>query len=152
ADIAEERLRSVMHDPPGTHYTIGESLSAPADSAQRESNEALSAEARRKRPELRALEHTQWSLSKQGNAARGAGWPRLDAFANAYYANPHQRVFPQKDEFRFSWDAGVQLTWTPNDAATASAAARGVEAKRAGVEAQRDALSDALGLEVAEAS
>ena len=33
----------------------------------------------------------------------------------ADYARPNQRVFPQEDAFKFTWQVGLQATWTLND-------------------------------------
>jgi outer membrane protein len=38
---------------------------------------------------------------------RAAYYPRLDAFAEATYANPNQRFFPLAAVWRASWSAGV---------------------------------------------
>jgi outer membrane protein TolC len=53
--------------------------------------------------------------------------------------------------WRGTWDVGIQLTWTPNDTATASATASGIEAQRAKIEAQKGQLRDALRAEVFDA-
>jgi outer membrane protein TolC len=64
-------------------------------------------EARERRPELRALSHQADALREQALRERAAYAPRLDAFANGYYQNPHPRVFPQSDEFRGSWPSSA---------------------------------------------
>ncbi len=150
-ELSEDRLRTLMHEPDGTQYSVGEDLTEPVSTASEASVSALHAEALRRRPEIRALDETAWSLKEQGKVARAGAMPRLDGFANAYYANPNQRFFPQEEKFHFTWDAGVQLSWTPNDVATATAVAHGIDAKRAEIESQRSALGDALRAEVHDA-
>jgi outer membrane protein TolC len=150
--LTEDQLRTALRDPESRRYEIGEDLFAPPPGAT-EMPEFTSAyhEALRKRLELRALAETERALGKQKAAAKSSSYPRLDAFGNVYYANPNQRYFPQKAEWHASWDAGLQLTWTPNDAAASSAAQSALEAERAKVEAQKTALRDALRGEVFDA-
>jgi outer membrane protein TolC len=74
--------------------------------------------------------------------------PRLDAFANAQYSNPNSRVFPATDEFRGSWDAGLQLTWVLSDAASAGARSAAAEARARAAEERKNELIDAIRLEV----
>jgi outer membrane protein TolC len=150
---SEDRLRTLMHDTSGKRYEIGEALLAPLppDPATRPGIRELMAEAHRNRLELRALDRTDWSLREQKKAAQAASYPRLDAFGNAYYANPNPRVIPQEEKWRATWDVGVQITWTPNDVALTSAATSALEARRAEVDAQKAELRDALRNEVFEA-
>lgn len=152
AAVAEDRLRTQMHDPPGKPYEIGERVLGPLPPPTPRANlRALTAEAERRRLELRALEQTAWSLREQKKAARAASYPRLDAFGNAYYSNPNPRVIPQEEKWSATWDVGVQITWTPNDVLTTSAVTSALEARRAEVEAQKAELRDALRTEVFEA-
>jgi outer membrane protein len=149
AALAEDRLRTVMHDSSGSTYEIGEDLLAPLDSAGAGEAETLYREALRQRPELRALERTDASLRSQREAAHSRALPRLDAFGNAYMANPSPRVIPQTAEWRATWDVGVQLTWSPNDIAGADAATRAVDAQRKKMDANRASLSDSMRDEIA---
>jgi outer membrane protein TolC len=150
--LSEDQLRTLLHDPPERSYEIGEDLLSPLPGEGARLNvAALYAEALQKRLEIRALDRTEYSLREQRRAARAGYYPRLDAFGNAYYANPNQRFFPQQQEWKASWDVGVQLTWTPNDAAVTSATSSSLEARRAQVEAQKGALRDALRSEVMQA-
>ncbi|MBX3125978.1 MAG: TolC family protein [Polyangiaceae bacterium] len=149
-DVSEQQLRTMLREPSGV-LRIGDDPFRPLPNPGAESAAALTAEALRKRPELRALERTASSLANQSRAARGAGLPRLDAFANAYYANPSPRVMPQRDEWRATWDVGAQLSWTPNDLPLASASSAALDARRAAVELERARLGDALRTEVVRA-
>ncbi len=41
-----------------------------------------------------------------------AGWyPQISFSANYTYANPNQRYFPQREEFKGSWDMGLSLSY-----------------------------------------
>lgn len=147
--LGEDRLRTLLRDPADKAYTIGEDLlgPVPAGSEGRDVS-GLYAQALSRRLELRALDKTAHSLSEQRRAAKAAAYPRLDAFGNAYYANPNPRYVPQQKQWNATWDVGVQLTWTPNDVGSAIASERSLEAQRAKVEAQKAQLGDALRAEV----
>jgi outer membrane protein len=52
------------------------------------------------------------SISQTGvKNAQSAYMPTLSIGANYYYNNPNQRVFPQQDQFKYTWDAGATLSW-----------------------------------------
>jgi len=106
--------------------------------------EAVVLKALEKRPEMRAFEHSDSSLKEQRSATRSTGLPRLDAFGNGYVANPNQRIFPPREEWKATWDVGVQLSWSPNDTGTTDAAMRSIDAKRRKLDADRAAVKDAL--------
>jgi outer membrane protein TolC len=75
-------------------------------------------------------------------------YPHLSAFANTDYDRPNQRVFPQKDEFKFTWLAGVQLTWFLNDYLQSRTAVDRITAETQELVADRDNLVRATRLEV----
>lgn len=55
---------------------------------------------------------TRLSISQTGvKNAQSAYMPSLSIGANYYYNNPNQRVFPQQDQFKYTWDAGATLSW-----------------------------------------
>lgn len=153
AELTEDRLRTILRDPPETRYEIGEDLFAPLPPrAERLDFKRAYDEAVRQRLELRALDKAGLSLREQRRATQNSGLPRLDAFGNAYYANPNQRYVPQQKEWNATWDVGLQLSWTPNDVLTTRAAAAGLEAQQAKVEVQKEQLRDALRSEVFDAT
>jgi len=43
--------------------------------------------------------------------AKGAYFPTVGVGADYFYARPNQRYFPVLDEFKPTWDAGINLTW-----------------------------------------
>jgi len=152
AVLTEEQLRIVTHDTRSAPYQIGEDISSRARRADRnESFEQLLGEARRRRLELRALDENVRSLRQQRSVVAAGEWPRLEAFGNAYYANPHPRYMPQEERWRATWDVGVQVTWSPNDYGSTAADARGYDAQVVQLEAQRSALEDGLRAEVLQA-
>lgn len=112
---------------------------------------AQKAEAMEKRPELRVLQKTEDALMETAKVQRASELPRLDAVGNLTYANPNPRIFPQEAKFRATWDVGLQLSWTPNDALTGKSVGKETEANAAKLRAQRLRLRDAVMLEVTQA-
>ncbi|HTM45338.1 MAG TPA: TolC family protein, partial [Polyangiaceae bacterium] len=122
-------------------------LPPPAASA----NEALLSEARNNRVELQALNQSGQALERQAAVASAKNYPRLDAFGNAYYANPNPRLVPAKEEWKASWDLGLQVSWAPNDLGIAAANRRAALAERDAVLAQAAALKDEINVALMEA-
>lgn len=150
-EINADTLRSLLHDPDSKTYFIGEDLLAPLPPLERRKSSDLLRRAQRERPEFKALGESERALASQRKAVKASTLPRLDAFGNAYYANPHQRVFPQEDKWTASWDAGLQLSYVINDVPSASASARSLEAKQSSVRAQQGSLKDMLRREISQA-
>jgi outer membrane protein len=152
AEINEEQIRIAMHDTSGRRYQVGEDLRLdPPPLTGLDDLAALRAEALDRRLEVRALDETAWSLREQARVARAGNYPRLDVFGNAIYANPNPRIFIPDNTFRASWDAGVQLVWTPNDTLNAAPASADAEARAAQTEMQKEALRDSVKMEVMQA-
>lgn len=87
-------------------------------------------------------------LREQAKAQRAAELPRIDAIGNAQYANPNNRQFPLRDEFSGSWDATLQLSWTPSEIFGTEAGRSATLAKARKLDAERGALRDDIELEV----
>lgn len=150
--VAETQLRVLMHDPGSAAYQIGEDLDAsPTVALTTNDARTLIDDAVARRWEPKAVSATIEATRGQARAALAGALPRLDAVGNAAYAKPNQRIFPVKDEFRGTWDASIQLSWTPTDAFSASAARRGALARAAALEAERAALLDGIRNEVTRA-
>jgi outer membrane protein TolC len=148
-ELAIIRLGVLMGDRPGQRYEAGEDIFAPAPELDHLPRpDAAYSEALAKRPELKALERAESALREQAKIARAANYPRLDGQANAIYANPNPRYFPQNDEFRGTWDAGITLSWTPTDIASAQAETSVLEARALEVAANRRAFLEGLRLDV----
>jgi outer membrane protein TolC len=151
SEAALDRLKRRMRDDSERAYEIGEALPDRAPAAAPRPLRDHYRQAMKKRPELEILEEQARALERQRKAAVGGTAPRLDAFGNLYYSNPNQRVVPQVDEFRGSWDVGVQLSWSPNDVPTSLAQASGYEARRAELIEQAEELRDTVRDEVRDA-
>lgn len=149
ARLAEEQIRLLTRDTSAKRYEIGEDLAeVPPAAEESASVAALQNEALSKRVEFQALSERERALGEQRRAAQAGNYPQLSAFGNAYYANPNPRYQPPIEEWRATWDVGVQLTWSPNDLGTSSAGVSSVDAARAEIEAQRAALRDQVRTDV----
>jgi outer membrane protein TolC len=152
AATSEDLVRTQMHDVSGGTYEIGEDILGVRPSSQTsESLEQLRALAQKKRLELQAIDKSLAALERSRRGANAGAYPRLSAFGNAYYANPNPRLIPQQERWKATWDAGVQLVWTPNGVWTSQADTSGIDAQRAKLQADRGALIDALYAQVMDA-
>jgi len=125
---------------------LNEPAGPPAETLQVLEEQALA-----RRLESRAIEEAIASLRK-AKAVTDAGYaPRVDAFLDATYANPNQRIFPASPVWTGTWDAGVRLSWTLNDTFTTIGASAEAKARVASLVEQRAALADGLRVEVASA-
>jgi outer membrane protein TolC len=150
--LATTRLHVMMKDPGSQQYEVGENILAPVAPLQdTASEEAAYKEAAQRRLELKQLAENEQALRDQSSLTRAANYPRLDAFAGAQYSNPNPRYFPPEEKFHGSWEAGVQLSWSPTAIFGTQAGARAIDAKAAELAAQRQALLDGLQLEVSQA-
>lgn len=149
--IAARSLRILMHvqgeDP---IIPVGENLLAipPAPQASRA---RLVEHARDRRAELRALRLVVSGREEAVTARAGERYPHLGVQANYDYANPNQRVFPQTEEFRGTWDVSVVLSWSPNDTWAGQAGVAQARAELAQARADIAALNDAVEVEVTQA-
>ncbi|XXX81151.1 TolC family protein [Sorangium sp. So ce134] len=150
--VADDQIRIALGAAQDRPLTLGIDVmgSAPAKPPA-EALPALFQEALQRRLEIRALDETLYSLEKAEAVTRAGYFPRVDAFADVTYANPNQRIFPQRDQFDMTWTAGVRATWVLNDIATTAGASAEASARTAQVAEQKAALRDALRLEVASA-
>lgn len=147
--VSEQQLRVAMHLPDSASLEVGEDVFAEmGETGEKDAADVLYREGLSKRLEIKALDKTAYAMT-QGEQVQDAGaYPRVEAFANGYYANPNPRVFPQRNQWRGTWDVGVQATWTLTDMGTASANSSETAAKRAQVVSQKRKIEDALRIEI----
>jgi outer membrane protein len=94
-------------------------------------------EARKQRPELRALTFRFEGAQARQEAATTGQKPTI-ALAGGYdFAKPNPKIFPREDVWQTSWDIGVNVTWTFFDSgrtraevAEAAAAARAIDERQ----------------------
>lgn len=150
--MADQQVRLALGIPAERPLEIGVDVMSDAVlAAPLEPLATLQRRALERRLEIRALDETQHAL-KDAEDVRSAGYmPRLDIFANGSLANPNPRIFPQKQEWDFTWDAGVRLTWNLNETFITAPAVAEAKAHTSIVAEQRSQLRNALALEVAAA-
>ncbi len=152
AALQRERVGIAMHDGERRDFAIGEDLrAAPTERPDLDDIAALSRSAEQKRPELQAAAFSVVAYDKQADAARSRMLPRLDGIAQGTLANPNQRYFPQKNEFRSSWQLGLQLSVSLSDTLGGATQVDAARAQAAAAKAQRAQLVDAVKTEVTEA-
>jgi len=103
------------------------------------------------RAELRALDLAIDAQERRADAARARAYPKIDLFAGVLYANPNQNVIPPQPEWNDSWEVGVQLGWSPNDLVAGTSAEDRERANGSALVARREAVRDAVRLEVEQA-
>jgi len=148
--VAENALRVLMHADPTEEIALGEDFSV-APPGPSGNLDALVTRAVENRPEVIALDRLETARTEAIQAQLGRRYPRLALQANFDLANPNQRIIPQQQEFRPTWDISVVLSWSPNDLGDARQAVEEARAQLLQVEADRRALEDAVRLEVAQA-
>ncbi len=145
--VTEANLRLLMHASDDEAMPLGEDLLAELPNTEFELK-TLKGTALSKRPELQAID-AQIASSGETKKAISAGlYPRLDFFADFFYSKPNQRYVPAVDQFKPSWDLGLQLTWSPNDYLVTKDQEKQVDTNVATLKATREQIVDALGLEV----
>jgi outer membrane protein TolC len=149
--VSEEQLRTIMHLKPGAKLLVGVDVLVeppPPDTRGVEAHQKMALESRLDR---KSLAKSKEALEEATSVARANYYPRIAGFAEAMYANPNPRIFPQENKWDFTWQAGVRLTWTINDTFATIGAAREVEAQGESVKAQLGALEDGIRVSVAQA-
>ncbi|HTP12333.1 MAG TPA: TolC family protein [Bacteroidota bacterium] len=69
----------------------------------------LLADAFKQRADVQGMEWRVRAAETGVTAARGGWLPQIFLTGNYYYARPNPRIFPAQDEFKDSWDIGVNL-------------------------------------------
>jgi outer membrane protein TolC len=147
--IADQQVRLALGIPAARSLEIGiDVMDDAALSAPLEPLATLQRRALERRLEIRALDETQHALKDAEDVTSAGYMPRLDIFANGSLANPNPRIFPQKQEWDFTWDAGVRLTWNVNETFITGPAVAEAKAHTSIVAEQKAQLRNALALEV----
>ncbi|HET9958986.1 MAG TPA: TolC family protein [Polyangiaceae bacterium] len=147
-DMDEVQLAVFLGDAEPRTYENGEDISSlPAE--RRDTLAALTREAFSNRIELQALGEASEAARLASKAVQRAGYPRVDATGDVTYANPNQRYFPQRAEWKSTWSVGIAASWTIGDVFVNNASARDLAATSRSLEAQRAQLRDAIRQEVA---
>ena len=101
------------------------------------------------RADLAAVEQRRLAAEKQLLVAKGAYLPTLAATANGYYNNPNQRVFPQENTFKGTWDAGLALQWNLTSLYTNKSQVQEAQIGNSQAQLLKEQLTEAAKIEVA---
>lgn len=63
-----------------------------------------------RRPEIKSADFRVKASEAGVTMAKSSWYPQISLYGNYYYSRPNQRIFPSKDEFKDTWDAGVNLS------------------------------------------
>lgn len=63
-----------------------------------------------KRGELKAADYRAKASESNVTIAKSRWYPEVSLYGNFYYNRPNQRVFPSKDAFKDTWDAGIMVS------------------------------------------
>jgi len=147
-----EQALAVMMNEPARPYEVGEDLlAAPPDIGDLPELDQMVEEALQNRLELRSLNRAIDGFEEGIKATRASYYPRLDAFADATYANPNQRFFPLAAVWRGSWSAGVQLSYSINQTLMTKAQVRGLKADKRELILQAELMRRGIKMEVVQA-
>lgn len=148
AQLREEQLRLLIGASEAEPLTPGEDIRGDIATPQPGNLDDLLRQATSKRLEIKGIDLGIEAKDAQVKAEEANLYPRLAAFASADYDRPNQRVFPQVDEFRFTWAAGVQLTWQLNDYLISRATQARIHAERGELVADRENLVRGTRIEI----
>jgi outer membrane protein len=147
ASLREEMLRLLI-GAGAEPVALGEDPRADVNAPAAGSLDDLQKKATSQRLEFKAIDLGIAAKLKQRDSEKANLYPHLSAFASADYANPNQRVFPQEEKWKLTWSAGVQLTWTLNDALLARATDRRIAAETNGLREDRENLARGTRIEI----
>ncbi len=108
----------------------------------------LTARARHDRPELDGLRARAASLDASSEAARAALRPSVAAFGAVEPARPNQLFVPRVDQWKTSWNLGVNLSWSLWDGGRADALAASSRAQADALRRQADDVDASIGVEI----
>lgn len=146
------RSLAIMMDEPPRDYAIGEDvLAPPKDLGDLPDLDKLILEAQQNRLEIRSLEQAIEGTEMGIRTTRAGYYPRLDAYAEATYANPNQRFFPQSAVWRASWSAGAAITYTINQTLMTKTRVREQKSNKRELFAQLELMRRGVAMEVTQA-
>lgn len=148
SELREEQIRLLIGARPGESLAIGEDIRTAIDAPAAMSLDNAMQHATDRRLDVRTLRKGIAAKTKQRQAEIAGMLPRLSACALVDYANPNQRIFPLQEEFNLTWSAGLQLTWTLNDALITNAARRKIAAETDELRADYDSLLRGTRIEI----
>jgi outer membrane protein len=144
--LAEAQLRQRTHLPAGEGITLGEALDGEVPMPRNLAD--LLNRAAHDRPEIGSIDRQLRALEHNLGAVRAGMLPSVAGVFNVDVANPNQRFIPQTAEFNTTWDATIQVSWSPTSALVTNATSNRIAAQRDALQAQLEQLREGLELEV----
>jgi len=149
SELREEQLRLLIGAGSEERLAVGEDIRTEVGGqAPTGPLDDLLKKAADTRYEFRVLDTGIEAKEKQRIAEETAYFPKLSGFASADYDRPNQRIFPQADVFKFTWLAGVQLSWTLNDALIEDSTNKRLRAETNELRADRESLQRGTRIEI----
>jgi outer membrane protein TolC len=140
AELREEQLRLLIGAAPGEPLSIGEDIRTDVAAPAAQALDPMLEKAKQQRLEFRALDLGIYAKEKQRQSEKANQLPKLSAFATADYAKPNQRAFLEPDQWKLTWQAGLQLSWTLNDTLISRSTERRIDAEARELRADRENL------------
>jgi outer membrane protein len=103
------------------------------------------------RADLKAMDLREKAAESNVSLTKGNYYPLVSVGANYYFSNPNQRYLPPVEEFKGTWDIGINLVW---DISALYTNKKQVAESKANVDiasAQQALITDAVRLEVNQA-
>lgn len=113
--IRELQLRLAIGAPDDEKLTIGEDVRSAVEVPPLPATDQLVTDARGRRLEAKAITAASSAVERALAGSKVGALPHVDLFGQVVYDNPNQRVFPQQDDFKLTWAAGVRVTWSLNN-------------------------------------
>lgn len=149
--VLTEQLRVLIGASPDEPLAIGDDIRGPLELPSLDDDTTLARAALERRLEAKALTAADRALDAHIRDTETQRLPKVNLFAQLNYDNPNQRIFPQTDEFRMTWAAGLQVSWTVNDFLFARPNVDAVAAQRRALIADRRGLEMGITSEIASA-
>jgi outer membrane protein len=146
--LREEQLRLVIGAPGEEPLAIGEDIRADLHAPPPAGLDELMKRAEQRRLEFRTIDAGIAAKEQQRKSEQSNQYPHLSAFGAVDYADPNPRVFPQADVFKFTWQAGIQISWTLNDTLQSRTTEHRLRAETDELRADRDSLYRGTRVEV----
>ncbi len=108
----------------------------------------LLSEANSSRGELKSLQYRVEASNKSISAARSTWFPSLYLVGDYYYSKPNPRYLPAVNEFKNTWDVGVQLSWSLWNWGYTSSQTTIAEQNKIQAETSLSEMKDAVEIEV----
>jgi outer membrane protein len=123
-----------------------------SQSAENQESAEIAREAIDTRADLKAAEMRVQANEASVTAAKGGWYPQVSLYGNYYYSRPNPRILPTKDEFKNTWDLGVNLSFDIWNWNTTKHQVDQGEAVLAQSREATEQLKDAITLEVNQAN